>query len=175
MTENNIGKLSTVRLPNVKGLAEKVQKIWSPYDIRIIVRSDTSLRKYLCRVKPPTEYNLTKNCIYSISCSCVKVYKGETYCPLKVRLEEHRKAGCQGEVNKSGMADLIWKEKGNNLPLWDEVRIINREERWIIRCLKEAAHMLGFSDLLRRPSIEINMIWEPFIKKALGVSSCCNG
>ena len=63
------------------------------------------------------------------------------------------------------MADLIWKEKGNNLPSWDEVRIINREERWIIRCLKEAVHMLGFSDLLRRPSKELYTIWESIIKR----------
>ena len=26
--------------------------------------------------------------------------------------------------------------------------------------------MLGFSDLLSRPSIELNTIWEPIIKKA---------
>ena len=26
-------------------------------------------------------------------------------------------------------------------------------------------HMLGYSDLLSRPSIEMNAIWEPIIKK----------
>ena len=36
------------------------------------------------------------------------------------------------------MADYIWKEKGNHLPLWDEVKIIDREELWRIRGLKEA-------------------------------------
>ena len=48
--------------------------------------------------------------------------------PLKIRLEEHRKAVVLEEIEKSGMADHIWKEKGNNLPSWDEVRIIDREE-----------------------------------------------
>ena len=43
---------------------------------------------------------------------------------------------------KSGMADHIWKEKGNHQFLWNEVNIINREEHRRIRCLKEAAHML---------------------------------
>ena len=107
---------------------------------------------------------MTKNCVYSIPCSCGKVYKGETGRPLKVRLDEHGKAVVRGEIEKSGMADHIWKEKGNNLPLWDEVEIIDRAEHW--RRLKELAHMLGYNDLLSRPSIELNTIWEPIIKKA---------
>ena len=64
------------------------------------------------------------------------------------------------------MADHIWKEKGNHLPLWDEVKIIDREELWGMRHLKEATDMLGYSDLLSRPSVEMNTIWEPIIKKA---------
>ena len=47
-----------------------------------------------------------------------------------------------------------------------KVKTIDREEHWRIRCLKELAHMLGYSDLLSRPSIERNTIWEPIIKKA---------
>ena len=107
----------------------------------------------------------SKNCVYSIPYSCSKIYKGETGRPLKVRLEEHRKAVVQGEIEKSGMVDHIWKEKGNHLPLWDKVEIIDRAEHWRIRRLKESAHMLGYNDLLSRPSIEINTIWKPIIRK----------
>ena len=35
-------------------------------------------------------------------------------------------------VEKSSMADHIWKEKGNHLSLWDEVEIIDRTEHWTI-------------------------------------------
>ena len=126
----------------------------------------TTLRRYLFRVKPPTEFNMTKNCVYSILCSCGKIYKGETGRPLKVRLEEHQKAVVRGEIEKSGMADHIWKKKGNHLPLWDKVEIIDRAEHRRIRRLKESAHMLGYNDLLSRQSIELNTIWEPIIKKA---------
>ena len=111
-------------------------------------------------------FNMTKNCVYSIPCSCGKIYKGETGRPLKVRLEEHRKAVVRGEIEKSGMADHIWKENGNHLPLWGKVEIIDRAEHWRIRCLKESVHMLGYNDLLSRPSIELNTIWEPIMKKA---------
>ena len=66
------------------------------------------------------------------------------------------------------MADHIWKEKGNYLPLWDEVDIIDSAEYWRIRRLKESAHLLGYNDLLSRLSIEMNTIWEPIIKKVKG-------
>ena len=46
------------------------------------------------------------------------------------------------------------------------LEIIDRAEHWRIRRLKESAHMLGYNDLLSRPSIELNTIWEPIIKKA---------
>ena len=164
--EDNTRKLTMVCLPYVKGLAERIKKICSPYDIRTVFISDSTLRRYLFWVKPPMEFNMTKNCVYSIPCSYGKIYKGETGRPLKVKLEEHRKAIVQGEIEKSGMADHIWKENGNHLPLWDKVEIIDRAEHWRIRRLKESAHMLGYNDLLSRPSIELNTIWEPIIKKA---------
>ena len=89
--EDNIRKLTTVCLPYVKGLAERIQKICRPYDISTVFTSGSTLQRYLFRVKPPTEFNMTRNCVYSISCSCGKIYKGEIGHPLKVRLEEHRK------------------------------------------------------------------------------------
>ena len=161
--EDNTRKLTMVCQPYVKGLAERIQKICSPYDIRTVFTSGSTLWRYLFWVKLPMEFNMTKN---SIPCSCDNIYKGEIGRPLKVRLEEHWKAVVQGEVEKSGMADHIWKEKGNHLPLWDKVEIIDRAEHWRIRHLKESAHMLGYNDLLSRPSIELNTIWEPIIKKA---------
>ena len=83
--------------------------------------SGSTLRRYLFRVKPPTEFNMIKNSVYSNPCSCGKIYKGETGHPLKVRLEEHRKAVVRSEIEKSGMVDHIWKEK---LPLWDKVALM---------------------------------------------------
>ena len=162
--DDNTRKLTMVCLPYVKSLAERIQKICSPYDIRTVFISGSTLRRYLFWVKPPTEFNMTTNCVYSIPCSCGKIYKDETGRPLKVRLEGHWKV--RGEIEKSCMADHIWKEKGNHLPLWDKVEIIYRAEHWRIRRLKEAAHILDYNNLLSRPSIELNTIWEPIIKKA---------
>ena len=98
---------------------------------------------------------------YSISCSCGKVYNGETCRPLKVRLKEHRKVVIREEFN-------VWpymERRGKSSDHWDEVKIIDRDENWRIGRLKEAVHMLGHSDLLSRPSIEMNTTWKPIIKK----------
>ena len=131
--ENNTRKLTTVYLPYAKRLAKRIQKICSPYDIRIVLTSGSTLRRYLFRVKPAKPFNMTKNCVYSIPCSCGKIYKGETGRPLKERLEEHRKAIVRDEIEKSGMVDHIWKEKVNHLPSWYKVEIIDTAEHWRIR------------------------------------------
>ena len=65
-----------------------------------------------------------------------------------MRLQEHQKAITHGEVEKSGMADHIWTEKGDHRPLWDHVEIIDKEHHWKIRKLQESAHMLGHKNLL---------------------------
>ena len=108
---------------------------------------------------------MTKDCVYAIPCSCGRKYKGETGCLLKVRLQEHQKAVTRGEVEKSGVADHIWREKGDQCLLWDQVEIIDKEHHRKIHKLKESAHMLGHK-ILSQPSIEINTIWEPVIRSA---------
>ena len=110
--------------------------------------------------------NMTKDCVYVTPCNCERKYKGETGRPLKVRLQEYQKAETRGEVEKSGVADYIWRNKGDHLSLWDQVEIIDKEYHWKIHKLKESAHMLGHKNLLSRPSIEINTIWEPVIRSA---------
>ena len=136
-TENNTWKLITICLPYVKDLIKKIQKICSLWNIRTVFRCGLTLWKYLFGVKPSIEYNMTKNYVYSIPCSCGKVYKGETCRPLKITLEEHGKEVVWGEIEKSGMADHIWKEKENHLLLWDEVKMIDWEEHWRVRRLKQ--------------------------------------
>ena len=37
------------------------------------------------------------------------------------------KSSISGEVENSGMADHIWKEKGNHLHLWDQAKIIGKK------------------------------------------------
>ena len=51
----------------------------------------------------------------------------------------------------------MWKENGNHLPSWKEVKIIDSEEHSRIRRLNESTCMLGYSDLLNKYRDEYNM------------------
>ena len=58
--------------------------------------------------------------------SCLN-FCDEAWWHLKVK-REYQKVVVRDEIEKSGMADYIWKEKGNNQLLLDEVKIIDRQE-----------------------------------------------
>ena len=77
----------------------------------------------------------TKDCVYTIPCNCGRKYKTETGRLLKVWLQEHKKAVTRGEVEKSGVADHILREKRDHRPQWDQVEIIDQEHHWKIRKL----------------------------------------
>ena len=132
--EDSTWKLTTVCLPYVKGLAERIQKICSPYDIRSVFTSGSTLKKYLFWVKPPTEFNMIKNCVYSIPCSYGKIYKGETGRPLKVRLEEHWKA--PAPLSKRGRSDLLPKNWG---AFWRG----ECQQSWKIFAAANSSHLQG--------------------------------
>ena len=52
------------------------------------------------------------------------------------------------------------------VPILNYFKIIERKEHWRIRHLKGALYMLGYSERSSKPNIEMNVIWEPLIKKA---------
>lgn len=58
--------------------------------------------------------------------------------------------------------------KGVITNLWNKVKILDREEHWRIKYLKESTHILDYDGLLSKPNIELNSILESFIKKESG-------
>ena len=83
-----------------------------------------------------------------------------------MRLQEHQKVVTRMEVEKSGVAEHAWREKGDHCPMWDHVEFIDKEHHRKIRKLNESAHMKGHKNLLSRLSIEISTVWEPVIRSA---------
>lgn len=61
--------------------------------------------------------------------------------------------------------NLCMVRKGAVQTLWNKVKLLNKQEQQKIRDLKESAHMVGYQDPLRRPSIKIKMILELLINK----------
>ena len=61
--ENETRKLTTVCLPYVKDLAERIQKICSPHDIRTIFTSGLTLRKHFFHARSPRKFTMIINCV----------------------------------------------------------------------------------------------------------------
>ena len=118
---------TTVVIPYVKGLSEKIQRIGRHYNLRTVFKSATTLRNQLTKTKPTTSKD-TKNCIYNIPCECGKSYIGETKRPLAVKTKEHKTSTQRGETAKSGIAQHVWDHKHSIR--WSEAITIHKEADW---------------------------------------------
>lgn len=59
----------------------------------------------------------------------------------------------------------VRREKCSHQRQCNEVKILNKKEHWIVRRLKESTYILGYGNLLTKPSVEINVLWQHIIKK----------
>ena len=78
--ENDTRKLTSVCLPFVKSLGERIHEISISYDIQTIFTSGSTLRSYLFRFKPPPANRIQHDqelCVLHLL-KCSEVYKGET-------------------------------------------------------------------------------------------------
>ena len=64
-----------------------------------------TLRAQLSRVKDKLPTSMSSCVVYSIPCSCGKVYIGETTRRLEQRISEHQDACRKGEEKKSAVAE----------------------------------------------------------------------
>lgn len=65
------------------------------------------------------------------------------------------------------MSDNVWREKSGHQPnvKWSKKKKIKKmKEHWRIRFLKKSPHMLGYDNLVSRPSLEIDTILGSLIK-----------
>ena len=85
-TEEEDGKIDTICLPYIQGLSEDVERAVRDLNIRAVFKTTLTLRRYLTKVKTPTDPNNTKGVVYMIPCECGRVYVGETGRTLKQRI-----------------------------------------------------------------------------------------
>ena len=95
----------TLYIPYVYGLGEDLRKICRKFNIRIVFRTSSTLRRELCRFKDRDSVMLRSGVVYEIPCSCGQRYIGETRRTLGSRLKEHQAATRRGEIEKSAIAE----------------------------------------------------------------------
>lgn len=69
-----------------------------------------SLRLVLSKVKDPLQMEKQSKEVYRIPYSCGKAYIGETKRRLEARLKEHQDACQRRMMEKSAVAEHIWKD-----------------------------------------------------------------
>ncbi len=101
--------------------------------------------------------------MYSISCSCGKVYIGETTRRLEQRIKEQQDACKRGDEKVSVIADA-WQQ---HHPIkWEEVRVVDRASKNHELKIKEALHiqMTPDNNTFRDIGLELPGCWMSMLR-----------
>ena len=141
-----------VTLPYIKGLTGTCS-------------SSETLRKCLSNPKDKVNLDKQNNIVYKIPCQdCNAVYIGETKRSFKQRSSEHMRAVKNGEIEKNEIADHCCKldHKFN----WEEKSIIDKEQNWVSRKVKETIHSIKDKNHINSISFTLPNIWLPALRKS---------
>ena len=126
-------KKTPVALPYIKGLSEKLQRIFRQHGIQSFHKPFNSLRSMI--VKPKDNSEKMKKCgvVYSVKCgTCDKEYIGETARALGTRMKEHT----DGKHQSSAITEH--QQVTGHLCDTDNVKVLTQEERLFPRKIREA-------------------------------------
>ena len=103
-------------------------------------------------------------CLYFATCESGKVYIGETGRAMQDRTKEHDRDIRLARTQTSAVSEHA-NETGH-LPIWKEVKFIDRDPHWYTRRVKEAIHIrLHPNNINRDSGFEIPEAWIPTIRR----------
>ena len=147
-----------------KEVSEQLRRCLQQQDVRTVFKSETTLRSQL--VRPKDAVNLAKQdgVVYRIPCEFGMVYIGETIRPMQYRIKEHDRDTRLALTETSVVSELA--HNTGHKPLWNEVKLIDRDPYYYTRRVREAIHIRLHPDNINRDSgIEIPETWMSTIKK----------
>ena len=145
-------------------ISEVLRRCLQQQGVRTVFKSDTTLRSYLVRPKDSLEPGKQEGVVYRIPCECGKVYIGETEKAMQDRIKEHDRDIQLAHTQTSAVSEHA-NETGH-LPLWDQVKFIDRDPHRYTRRVKEAIQIRLHSNNINRDNgIEIPEAWMPTIRK----------
>ena len=151
-----------LRLPYVRRLSEKLEKVCAPLGIKAVFKPSNTLRQSLVHVKKRLPEEKKRSVVYQVPCKgCDQVYIGETKRNLKIRLAEHRQAVRRGD-DKNGIA--VHVQKCNHSIDWEGARVEQVITNYWMRSTAEAI-------LIRQQSPTMNLdrglhlpsVWNPIL------------
>ncbi|CAI5669152.1 unnamed protein product [Oreochromis niloticus] len=137
--EDKKDRRNNVVIPYVAGVSEKLRRVFSKHDIPVYFRPSNTLRQKLVHPKDKTPKHRLNNVVYAVQCSeeCPDLYIGETKQPLHKRMAQHRRATSTGQ---DSAVHQHLKDKGHSFEDAN-VHILDREDRWFERGVKEAIYV----------------------------------
>ncbi|KAL3978929.1 G2/M phase-specific E3 ubiquitin-protein ligase [Sarotherodon galilaeus] len=137
--EDKKDRCNNIVIPYVAGVSEKLRRVFSKHDIPVYFRPSNTLRHKLVHPKDKTPKHRLNNVVYAVQCSeeCPDLYIGETKQPLHKRMAQHRRATSTGQ---DSAVHLHLKDKGHSFEDAN-VHILDREDRWFERGVKEAIYV----------------------------------
>ena len=120
--------------------------------------------QYLVRPKDALEPGKQEGVVYRIPRECGKVYIGETGRAMQDRIKGHDRDIRLAHTQTSAVSEHA-NETGH-LPLWNQVKFIDRDPHRYTRRVKEAIQIRLHSNNINRDNgIEIPEAWMPTIRK----------
>ena len=138
-------RISPVALPYIKGLSENLQRLFRTHDIPTFHKPFNTLRNVL--VKPKDKIPKEQQCglVYEITCkNCDSTYIGETGRNMGTRFKEHTSRKGTNSAIKEHL-----EAEGHTCTL-DGVKILEKEEDWFKRKVKEAIQIHRHQPSLNR-------------------------
>ena len=147
-------------LPYVRGLSEKLADTCRKRGVKAVFKTRNTLRHQLTRVKGKHK-NAEKGIVYQIPCKdCSLSYIGETGRPLNVRIKEHQRAVRNGDMKN---AIAVLSEKETHRIDWDNAKILEKEQNWKRRKLKESLHIRRHHNFNLDQGFSLSHVWDPLI------------
>jgi hypothetical protein len=122
-----------IAIPYIKGLSERLQRVFRDHGVSIYHKPHNTIRQSLVSPKDKLGKMNKDNAIYEITCGhCEQSYIGETGRTLKVRFGEHVRDSTPITAVTSHIHTT-----GHNI-ISDDVKVLDTEEHWYRRKVKEA-------------------------------------
>ena len=142
-----------VVIPYIKGTSEALRRIYAKYGIRTYIKPTQTFRQLLVSPKDKTEKKDVVGPVYLIPCQgqtsrgqCKESYIGESERSVKTRFLEHKRRSS----TKSEVSQHIYIESPGHTVDLDKVKILDKDDRWFERGVKEAIYIRAYKPSLNK-------------------------
>ena len=154
-------RLTPIALPYVKGLSENLQRLFRNHDIPTYHKPFNTLKNVLVKPKDITPKEHQCGLVYHIACKdCNNTYIGETGRNMGTRFKEHTSRKGTNSALKEHL------EAAKHSCTLDNVKILEKEDDWFRRKVKEAIMIQRYHPTLNRDKgLELPPIYSSLLSR----------